>query len=67
MTVNRSPRTRILVAVAIGVLLGIGSYFQFGHRSLSHHDFYLSFMFGIAMTATWVAITTDADRNHPST
>jgi len=55
---SRAPKTRFLVAVSIGVVLGIASYFQFGHHSLTHHNRYLSFVFGIGVTAAWVAIST---------
>jgi uncharacterized membrane protein YgaE (UPF0421/DUF939 family) len=58
MTMNHAPKTRLLVAVSIGVALGIVSYFQFGHHSLTHHDLYLSLVFGIGTAATWAAIST---------
>jgi hypothetical protein len=58
MRVNRAPRTRFVVAVSIGVALGFVSYFQYGHHSLTHHNLYLSFVFGVGMTATWAAIST---------
>ena len=61
VTVNLAPKTRFLVAVSIGVALGIVSYFQFGDQSLTHHDFYLSFVFGIAMVALGAVITTGPD------
>jgi hypothetical protein len=61
MTVSHAPKTRLLVAVSIGVALGIVSYFQFGDHSLTHHDFYLSFVFGIGMAAVGAAVTTGPD------